>query len=96
MRTGTVHSSHCDITINMETGDVVEVQMHPGSTREDAATFAKIIQFDLTEYFNYYYLEYPSATKEFDILDLGYLSMNSRGIYHYEPPAADYRAKETA
>lgn len=79
MKTGIVHSSYGDITIDMRDGSVIDHGMND--------EYKDVVRFDLDEYFRTYPNESRDVVDEFDILDLGGWSADGS----YMDPAHDWR-----
>lgn len=83
MKTGIVHSSHGDITINLDTGDVI--------SHNNNGNYTDVVRFDLQEYFQHYSGEEQNQVNEFDILDLGYWFRDDKLALVYEAPDHQWR-----
>jgi hypothetical protein len=83
-KTGVVHSSGGDITIDLVNGKVLSFELD-GEDPEYREVFENIRNFDLKEYVEHYPDE--AGETQFDILDLGYWLKDG----YYEPPEPDFR-----
>lgn len=83
----TVHSSHGDVVIDVNTGAVVRVELND-SEDEEGWPIAAIACFDMDEYFAHYKDESREKIRDFDILDLGYTNANGSKV----EPDQDFRA----
>lgn len=79
-KTATVCSSHGTITINAETGDVLEF-----SCDEIRSEYGDLVRFDIQEYCKFWN---EGPADNYDILDLG--SWDKDG--HYDPACPGWRS----
>lgn len=83
--TFTVVSSHGELTVNVEQGQVIKASPHtPGD--EDGENLLNIKRFDVDEWRKHWHEELK-PNSSLDILDLGYWNRNGT----YEPPVEDFR-----
>lgn len=81
MSTFKVFSSHGEITVNADTGQVVEVEVYEGGD-----PFPAISKFDIDEYKQYHKVQMV-ADEGIDILDIGYWLQDMQ----YSPPDQEWR-----